>query len=90
MSNTIIQYEFQKGEIAQMAERVVVIYGPYRLDGLTITQINKKHTGLATLLEGAGCVRNFQNISKNSKINYGVNKAVRLDNHGIYIVVWIS
>ena len=44
----------------------------------------KKMKGLATLLEGAGCVLNISNISKNSKINYGVNEAVKLDNHGIY------
>ena len=44
MSNTILKQEFQKGKIAQMAERAVVINGPYGRDGQTITKINKKHT----------------------------------------------
>ena len=42
---------------------------------------------LATLLEGAGCVRNISNISKNSKIYYGVNKAVKLDNYDEYFIL---
>ena len=39
---------------------------------------------MTTLLEGAGCVRNISNISKNSKIYYGVNKAVKLDDFDEY------
>ena len=45
---------------------------------------------LATLLEGAGCVRIFSKISKLFKINIGVNEAVKLDKYESKLVLSAS
>ena len=47
-------------------------------------------SGLATLLEGAGCVRNISTISKNFKIIYGVNEAVKSERKFILLCIVCS